>query len=76
MSLFSRVTVSSEQIHSLSEVCSNLFQVAALFLHCSPTTWTIGHVVPVHARQVHETLGMGLGINTTEGREAKHIAYQ
>ena len=30
----------------------------------------------VHARQVHETvtLGMGLGINTTEGREAKHIA--
>ena len=34
----------------------------------------IGHVVPVHARQVHESLGIGLGINTMEGRKVKHIA--
>ena len=29
--------------------------------------------MPVHARQLHEKLGMGLGINNMEGREAKHV---
>ncbi|KAK2562638.1 hypothetical protein P5673_014329 [Acropora cervicornis] len=74
VSLFSRVTISSEQIQSLSEVCSNFFRASALFLSATPTSWTIGHIVPAHARQIHQSLGMGLGVNTMEGREAKHIA--
>ena len=74
VSLFSRVTISSEQIQSLSEVCSNFFRATALFLSATPTSWTIGHIVPAHARQIHQSLGMGLGVNTMEGREAKHIA--
>ena len=43
-------------------------------LSATPTSWTIGHIVPTHARQIHQSLGMGLGVNTMEGREAKHIA--
>lgn len=35
--------------------------------------WTLGHVVPVHARQVFEQYGQGLGTVTMEGHEAKHI---
>ena len=73
VSLFSSVTMSSEQVQSLHRVCSNFFRATALFLSCTPTSWTVGHVVPVHAKQIQDTLGMGLGINTMEGREAKHI---
>ena len=65
--------MSSEQVQSLSQVCSNYFRATALFLKSTPTSWTIGHVVPVHAQQLQETLGLGLGINTMEGREAKHV---
>ena len=71
---FSRVTISSEQTQSLSEVCSIFFRATALFLSATPTSWTTGHIVPSHARQIHQSLGMGLGVNTMEGREAKHIA--
>ena len=74
VSLFSRVIISSEQTQNLCEVCSNFFRATALFLSCTPTSWTIGHVVPVHAKQLQESLGMGLGVNSMEGREAKHIA--
>ena len=74
VSLFSRITLSSDQVQSLGQVCSNFFRATALFLSCTPTSWTIGHVVPVHAKQIQENLGMGLGINTMEGREAKHIS--
>lgn len=74
VSLFSRVTISDEQIQSLFEVCSNFFRATALFLSATPTSWTIGHIAPAHTRQIHQSLGMGLGVNTMEGREAKHIA--
>ena len=67
VSLFSRVTISNEQIQSLCEVCFN-------FLFATPTSRKIGHIVPAHARQIHRSLGMGLGVNTMEGREAKHVA--
>ena len=74
VSLFSRVTLSSDEVESLGQVCSNFFRATALFLSCTPTSWTIGPVVTVHAKQIQETLGMGLGINTIKGREAKHIS--
>lgn len=74
VSLFSRVTISGEQVQNLQQVCSNFFRATALFLSSTPTSWTIGHVVPFHAKQLFNSLGMGLGINTMEGREAKHIA--
>lgn len=74
VSLFSRVTISGEQVQNLQQVCSNFFRATTLFLSSTPTSWTIGHVVPFHAKQLFNSLGMGLGINTMEGREAKHIA--
>ena len=71
VSLFSRISMSSEQVQSLSQVCSNYFRATGLFLKSTPTSWTIGHVVPVHAQQLQETLGLGLGINTRrEGRQS------
>lgn len=46
----------------------------APLLSCTPTSWTIGHVVPIHANKLQDSQGMGLGINSMVGREAKHIA--
>ena len=59
VSLFSRVTISSEQIRSLCEVCSNFFRATALFPSATPTSWTKGHIVPAHARQTHQSLWRG-----------------
>ena len=38
----------------------------------SPTTWSIGHAVPFHTRQIFDEFGLGLCLNTMQGREAKH----
>lgn len=73
VSLFSRVSLSNEQVQSIQKVCSNYFRATALFLTSKPMTWTIGHIVPLHAKVIHQKLGMGLDINTMEGREAKHV---
>ena len=53
---------------------SNFFRATALYLSCTPTSWAIGYVLPIHAKQLWDSVGMGLGINGMEGREAKHIA--
>lgn len=40
VSLFSRVTLSSDQVQSLGQVCSNFFKATALFLSCTlPPGW-------------------------------------
>ena len=76
VSLFSRITISGKEVQNLQQVCSNFFIATALFLSSTPTSWTIiGHVVPLHAKQLCDSIDMGLGVvNTMEGREAKHIA--
>ena len=74
VSLLSRITISGEEVQNLQQVCSNFFRATAQFLSSNPTSWTIGHVVPLHAKQLCDSIGMGLGVNTMEGREAKHIA--
>ena len=35
--------------------------------------WTLGCVVPVHTKEMKGIYGLGLGLNSMEGREAKHI---
>ena len=40
----------------------------------NPTVWTLGHVVPVHTREIFTKYGVGWSINSMEGREAKHQA--
>ena len=61
-----------------SVVAREYFQANALFLPSSvnPTVWTIGHIIPSHAQDVHRKYKQGLGTVTMEGREAKHIALK
>lgn len=37
-----------------------------------PTTWTIGKAIPYYANELYNDLGFGLGLNSMQGREAKH----
>lgn len=45
----------------------------AIFFHVNPTVWTIGHIVPAHAQDMKRKYGLGLGLNSIEGREGKHV---
>ena len=75
VSLSNRFDTTEEQLNELSCSALEYYRVNALFVQSSvnPTVWTMGHVVPVHARQVFTKYGQGLGTVTMEGREAKHI---
>lgn len=74
VSLFSRFNIDEDQLSELDKECKNFFTCWALFLEVNPTVWTIGHVVPVHTRDIFQKYGKGLLMNSMEGREAKHQA--
>lgn len=38
-----------------------------------PTAWTLAHIVPAYVREMKHKYGKGLGLNSMEGREAKHV---
>ena len=74
VSLFSRVNITDEQILELKQHCTNFYRGYWLFFSVNPTVWTLGCVVPVHTQEMKKSYGLGLGLNSMEGREAKHIA--
>ena len=71
VSLFSRLDISDNEIRDLSEHCTNYFCANALFFNVNPTVWTVGFIVPAHTQHMKGTYGLGL--NSMEGREAKHM---
>ena len=75
VSLFCRMTINDDEIKGLSSYCINYFRAYSLFIGIvTPTVWTIGHIVPVHTKDVKSKYGKGLSVTSMEGREAKHIA--
>lgn len=71
-SLFSRIQTCKEELVSLEKLCNSYFVANCLFVRESLTVWTIGKVLPYHAKLIFDKWGVGLGINTMQGREAKH----
>ena len=74
VSLFTRINISDEEVSTLQQHCNSFFHGYCLFFSVNPTVWTLGHVVPFHTKEMKSKYGMGLGLNSMEGREAKHIA--
>ncbi len=73
VSIFSRITDMSEGLLSkLDKCCKNYFNAAALFLRVTVSVWTVGYIVPVHTRKLFQKYHTSLGLNTMQGREAKH----
>ena len=73
VSIFTRVSISDEDIAKVKVLCSNYFKSHCIFLNVNPTVWTLGNVVPNHIAEMKTRYGMGLGLNSMEGREAKHV---
>ena len=74
ISLFSRVEMSQEDISFPRERCKNYFNGYFLFLlNITPTMWTIGHCIPYHTQLLYDKFRLGLGLNTMQEREQKHI---
>lgn len=73
LSLSVRVSdIEKEDLPRLKEDCRMYFNLASRFYSTNVSIWTMGHCVPFHSDQLMEDLGVGLGINSMQGREAKH----
>lgn len=65
---------SRSQVDDLRTLCQHYFNTHSLLLtSVNPTIWTIGYAIPQHTNQLFDELGFGLGLNSMQGREAKHI---
>ena len=73
VSLFTRLSISDSDIGNLGEHCSNNFRASALFFSVNPIVWTTGYIVPAHTQHMKGKYGLGLDLNSLEGREAKHV---
>lgn len=73
-SLMNRVTdIDQKGIDYLEKSCQEYFLSSSLFsTNVTLSMWTVGFCVPYHSRFLFSAFGSGLGINTMQGREAKH----
>ena len=59
---------------SCKKACQYFFNANMLLLNkITPTIWTIGYVIPRHIQIIFDKYGLGLGLNSMQGREAKHV---
>ena len=73
VSIFSRVTNMSQGLLSdLNKYCKRYFNAAALFVRVTVSVWTLRYIVPVHTKKLFQKYQCSLGLNTMQGREAKH----
>ena len=74
VSLFSRIIITDADVLKLEKHCRHFYRGYCLYFHVNPTIWSLGNVVPEHTKQIKAKYGLGLGLNSMEGREAKHIS--
>lgn len=71
-SLYTRIDITKEQVDQLKIYCHNYFTSLTLFHgQVTPTTWTVGYVIPHHTAQLYDMFGYGLGLNSMQGINSK-----
>ena len=74
VSKFSRVETNAAICQELKVHCQLFFNTCSLLMKSvDPTVWTVRYAIPFHNAALFREFGFGLGINTVEGREAKHV---
>ena len=74
ISRFTRVIITDSVLEEMKVSCKKYFNACSLFLdNVTPTVWTNGYAVPYHAELILRRFQLGLGINSMQGREAKHV---
>lgn len=72
-SLFNRIKkIDQAGINKLKVDCTMYFNAVKVFFHVTLSVWTVGYCVPLHCQQLFDKYKCGLGLNTMQGREAKH----
>ena len=73
-SLFCRIEPPEGYMQYLSQSCLNYFNSVCIFFSSKviQTVWTISYAIPYHSKFLFDQFGYALGINTMQGREAKH----
>ena len=66
------VDISVEDVTEMGVVAKKLFKLICLHDPISPSLWTLCVIAPAHAKTIFENFGLGLGVNSMEGREQKH----
>ena len=74
ISLFNRISIDNEQVSKLEKLCRTFYRVFQLVFNFHPSVWTLGFIVPAHTKDMLGKYGVGLGLNSMEGREAKHVS--
>ena len=74
VSAFTHIEVTDSQLNDLERNCRTDYVLHYLHFNHHPTAYTLGNVVPHHVKDMKLKYGFGLGLNSMEGREAKHIA--
>ena len=73
-SRFSMYHITPTVVQELQQMSHDYFTAVVLFIDkVSCTVWSIDHLVPVHTQWMFDKYRTGLGINTMQGREAKHV---
>ena len=74
ISYFSRVNIDQAGIDGCKKACQYFYNAnMLLFNNITPTIWTIGYAIPRHTQILFDKYGLGLGLNSMEGREAKYV---
>ena len=71
--IYSRVVENKQEVDNLKLVCQHFFNAHCLLWGVNPTVWNLGYAIPYHTKKLHEKYGFGLGLNSMQGREAKHV---
>ena len=73
VSKFSQVQTDETICKELEVKCQLFFNTCSQLLKTvNPTVWTVGYAIPFHNKMLFKDFGLGLGINTMQGHEAKH----
>lgn len=77
-SLMNPVEIDNAMVMELTENCGLYFNLFSLFFKhaCNSTVWTLGYVVPYHARLLYDRYKIGYGILSMQGKESKHSAIK
>ena len=73
ISRFSRVTKTEGVLQEIGLLQAVFQCLLSPVDSVTPTVWTIGHAIPYHTDLLYRKLGLELGINTMQGREAKNV---
>ena len=75
---FNKVSSTKPELLELDENCKLYFNLLCLFFprHINVTSWTVGYALPYHALKLYDMYGVGYGIISQQGKEAKHSAVK